>query len=219
MVDCLQHTTEELTNEDVMIILTALSFASYGSRALKKTIWPKIKSSELFQNRNASDIDWLNITLNLIALNHFDQELLIKVLSHNYLQSVFDNQQLSNDFTQQYSSLLKIYQSLELLPEMTDFVNIESIGLSGTMSYIQKAIELNLSNTLKCPLQTYLRNEFGSDKVLTMIKTKYGHGIQHILKVDKDNGEFVSFEESESKRGADGFIELTEIKCSENEML
>lgn len=179
---------------------------------LDKAFWMKIWTSELFSGVT-EDVDWIRVTLNLIHLMKFDEKSIEKVFSQDYLCEVFDGTTDQRPETKnKFLSLLRIYQSVKLAgAELT--VNIDN------NSYVEKAIEIELDKNSDCPLQSYLESEFGCHKVLTLVKSKYGHIIQHVLKLDKISGKFVNFNEAMFAGRDQRTIPLETIECDQNEIL
>lgn len=218
ILDCVEETDENLTTANVNVILNALSLVKYKPRCLRESFWSKIWASDLFHTE-AENVDWIDVTLNLIALNKFDRQLIEKVLSDEYVRETFDDADPSPETTNRQLSLIRIFQSITLAQDL-DSIDVPQFKASiNSNRYIENAIEENLNSSLVCPLQSFLETEIGCDKVLTLVKSKYGHGIQHILKLDKDSRNFLAFNEALLTNRDAKFIRLEEIECGPNEIL
>lgn len=218
-----EKTDENLSTTNAIIILNALSLLNYSPKNLRESFWSKIWTSELFSNQTQTqNVDWINVTLNLIALNKFDWRLIENVLSDDYLREAFDSAESSPETTNRYLSLLAIFQSFKLAQDLgsDDDYNMPQLETNiNNNRYLSKAVEIHLNSKIDCPIQNFLETEFGCDKVLTLVKSKYGHGIQHILKLDKVSGNLLTFNETLLINRDEKFIKLEDIECGQDETL
>lgn len=184
-----------------------MSLANYKPSNWDITIVPAIKKC---QETIMSDqeVNLISVAVEMISLDIYDEMLFEKILSVNYLEGPAFRRKRTVD----YLNLLKLYQSVQLYSSMHDGVFDGIINRLQDSADIKKAIELNLKD-LSYPLKRFLIQKLGEDKVLSGVKTKYAHSIQHVIKVDKISGEIIPFTKNESYNN--DLISLEDISCSE----
>lgn len=202
-----------MTASQVFTIIQAFSDNCYVPEKCdnKGNIWSNCVVPALFKNENLAKIQpnsnaWLPFTLQLVILDHFDQELISRVLSRSYLQNYLNR----NIDTLKLYKILILYQTIA----MNTNIDVSSVDLK-TISSVCKRYNEQLE---PCDIQQDLIENIGEDFVLTNVRTKYMHLIHTLIKINKQTGRFQQFSNN-IRRDEDGFISLDDVSCSGNESL
>lgn len=144
-------------------------------------IWPEIKKNEIYQNLN-NNFPWLEIVAQLISANFIDKELIEKVMSSNYLNSIFNTTSTVERKT--WRSFWSVAQ----------FCILNDQNISIDVTYMEKALIIKRVETdLSIPRN--IVNEFGEEYVITKVVSKYGHFIQNVMQYDVNQKTFLPFKE------------------------
>lgn len=171
------------------------------------SIWPAIELNPVYQKRDRS-VNWLSITRQLIAMGFYDAHLISDTLSKSYLDKGFENK-LSDV---RYLEFLDIFQNCMLNQDICG-VSLNDID----SNLVEKAISINLENRSR-PFQSRFEEIFGTDKLISSVRSRFGHYIQHIMKFDRTTGNF-STTDGICPSENDGLVRLEDISRTENEQL
>ncbi|XP_050439340.1 uncharacterized protein LOC126844902 isoform X2 [Adelges cooleyi] len=126
----------------------------------------------LIMQKDILELPWLKLTLNLAVLDCWSEELLEKIFSRSFLQAFLKR----DDNQQDYNTLLQLYQAvLTLYPGGYQ-------GLLPPNDILEKAIKVFHPKLEEYPLKTALEHGLGGkDYVITPIRSKLGHFIDHVV--------------------------------------
>lgn len=187
-------------------MITCITMVASWPENWSTSIWPAIELNRVYLDRHSS-VDWLSITRQLIAIGFYDVHLISETLNQSYLNKVVENR----NFAIAHFSFLDIYQDCMLNQICGDKLNEIDTGL------IEKAISINLEYQT-CPFQGRFEKIFGTDKLISSVRSNLGHYIQHIMRFDRTTGSF-STTEGICRSGDDGLFPLEDISKTENEEL
>lgn len=203
-----------LTAPQVFTIIQAFSDNCFipEKSDYNNNVWSDCVAPALYGNKNLTKISpnsntWLPFTLQLVILNHFDQELISRVLSRSYLQNYLKRDNMT---TLKLNKILILYQTVA----MKSHIDLSSIDVK-TISDVFKRYK---DECYHCDIQKDLIQKLGKDYVLTNVRTKYMHLIPTLVKINKQTKLFQPFN-NEISRDEDGFISLDDVSCTENESL
>lgn len=170
-------------------------------------ILPTLLSNENLTQIRPDNATWMQFTLQLAILGHFNKELISRVFSKSYLQTYLSRKDLS---------VLDLYKILVLYQTVSMRSNADLTGAdTKTISDICKRYVTEIP---ACNIQLNLLTQFGKQMVLTNVRTKHMHIIHTLLKVNKKDGVLQLFTE-DIKRDTDGFVALENVPCNDDEML
>lgn len=189
--------------DTVFTIVQAFALAGYRPMNWTAAILPAILENVKGKMQDTKHPTWLQFTLQLILMDHFDVELVERVLQKEYLAEYMQR----NNFLKKNALRIVI-----LYHEACrhDECNIDH-------EYMQSIVRNYLRNQSDNPFQNTLTDKLGTEKVLFNVRTKYGHCIQNLLKYNIKSREFCSFDAVQ--RDSTGFAELEHINCESNERL
>ncbi|XP_031625241.1 uncharacterized protein LOC116341948 [Contarinia nasturtii] len=199
---------------DVFTIVQAFSNNCYipkepdsNGNVWSDQILPEILANKHLAQIEANNATWMQFTLQLMILGHFNKELISRVLSESYLQAYLNRKDLS---TLDLNKILILYQTVSMQKD------IELTGVdTKTISSICKTY---VDKIPPCKIQSDLIDHFGDEIVLTNVRTKHMHIINTLLKVNRETGQVGHFA-NEIRRDIDGFIALEDVPCNDNEMI
>lgn len=199
-----------LQAEPLFTIVQAFASASFNPLEWTTAILPKILQNENLLQMPTLHTTWLQFTLQLIVFGHFDRRLIELVLSESFLE-FYLKQHSAN--TTDHLKLLILYQNVvsnnERYPTEPFIITGQKIIESILASY--------LSKQTRFPFRSFLEFQLGEGCVLTRVKTKYGHFMQHLVKMNCDTGEFVPFQKY--KTSEEEVTEFEDIECNAREKL
>lgn len=184
-------------------VVQAFASAGYKPVNWEEIILPAILENVRSKKQNPKHPTWLQFTLQLILLDHFEIEFVERVLCGEYLSEYMQRNNFSD------TDLLKL---VILYHESNRFdrCNVDH-------QYLQSIVGTYLQKQIENPFQNALINRLGTEKCLFNVRTKYGHCIQNLIKYDIDKQQFNSFDAVQ--RDSIGFVELDQIDCMSNERL
>lgn len=171
------------------------------------TIWPAIELNPVYQNRDTS-VNWLSITRQLIAMGFYDVHSISEMLSKSYLDNLLGKK--SSDLA--YLEFLDVFQDCMLNRNICGN-SLDEIDTG----MVEKAISIKLEQQTR-PFQSRFEEIFGTDKLISSVRSQFGHYIQHVMKFDSTIGNF-STAEGICRSGDDGLVRLEDIPRTENERL
>lgn len=164
-------------------IIYSLAINNHLPSTFASIIWPTFKENPLYRKLDTS-FNWMKILSELLSLEFYDADFIAAVINPNYLNVSFSEQQTEMD----YKTLWMVYQFLMLHPEIYSLP--ESIHEN---VHVQKAIKIILQKK-RIKSNPQLEQIYG-DEVLTNVRSKLGHFIQHLFKIDVNTRELVKFDE------------------------
>lgn len=175
-------------------------------------IWINRMLPEILSNKQLNQIrenhhTWLQFTLQLAILGHFDQKLISRVLDSSYLDNYLQRKDLS---TLDLHKILILYQTVSMQSNI-DISCVDKTAISGICKKY-------MSELTSCDIQCDLINHFGKSYVLSNVRTKHMHLIPTLVKVNKVSGHVERFTD-DIARDEDGFIPLDAIPHTNNEEL
>lgn len=175
-------------------------------------IWINRILPEILANKQLNQISedhhtWLQFTLQLAILGHYDQKLISHVLNSSYLANYLKRRDLS---TLDLYKILILYQTVAMQPN----IDISCVDKTAILDICRKYIK----ELTSCDIQLDLIDHFGKASVLTNVRTKYMHLIPTLVKVNKVSGHIERFGD-DIARDEDGFIPLDAIPHTNNEQL
>lgn len=210
-VDLLRHIDSKITAnivnhklDTVFTIVQAFAMAAYQPQNWKETILPAILENVTSKNQNTKHATWLQFTLQLILLDHFEIELVERVLRKEYLIEYIHR----NNFTD--TDFLKIVILYHEACQHGEACRIDH-------EYLQSIVGTYLRKQPDNPFQHALTNKLEAEKCVFNVRTKYGHCVQNVVKYDVRKRQFGSFDAVQ--RDSSRFIELDRINCSSSERL
>lgn len=211
-VDC----CKTMNLHSLFTIVQAFANTCYTSKVEDDTrydsdIWSTEIIPAILQNENLSKVSptssvWLQFTLQLMILDHFDQELITRVLSTSYLNNYLKNR---NENPLDLYKVLTLYQIAAMRPG----IDVGCIDKNVLNDIFVKYADL----TSKCEIQKML-SQADNNLALINVRSKYSHLIPSLVKIDKNNMFLVPFS-SNLPRDEYGFVSLDDIPCSANEQL
>lgn len=161
----------------VFSFVSAFSIANYITKD-----WDMIRlallKNPLFKT-DKLEYPWLKFSIDLLSVNCFDEKLIERLFSNEFLEKYLIRQDSILDYIQ----LLSLYQCTRTLhPEFK--YNFPD------QKYINRGIELT-NNRTEFPLQAVLEYTYGgSNYVKTKVTSKLGHLIDHVILFQGNEGEF-----------------------------
>lgn len=202
---------------DLMELCTIVQAFAYNGclpesidiRIWKNQILPNIIRNENLANVPPSSRLWLKFVFQLMILDHYEQELINRVLSRQYLDSYFSN-------NNERSLLLDFYQTLGVYQTATTRPEID---LSSVQESVLEEILSNYAARVgNSKIQEALIKQIGSDFVVTNVRTKNYHFLPTLLKM---NIKAMCLEQfpTNLQRDDNGLISLVDIPCAEDEKM
>lgn len=164
---------------------------------------PAILKNVTDKVQNLKHPTWLKFTLQLILLDHFENEFVERVLRKEYLTNYMQRNNFSDS---DYLKLVILYH--EACQHGECRINHE---------YLQTVVGTYLGRKSDNPFQHALSNKLGTEQCLFDVRTKYGHCVQNLVKYDVGKRQFVSFDAVQ--RDSTGFAVLDQVKCTNSERL
>lgn len=176
-------------------------------------VWTNRILPEILANQNLAKFEssnnlWLQFTLQLAVLGHFDQNSIARVLNASYLKRYLERNDLN---TLDLYKILILYQTVAMHPD----IDMHSLTDSNTILNVCKMYAEQMPS---CDIQLDLIDHYGTSFVLTNVRTKFMHLIPTLVKINKQTGHFERFSDNISRDG-NGFILLDKIPCHDNEVL
>lgn len=169
-------------------------------------ILPTILQNEQLASTHTNNPHWLHFTLHLLTLNHFDEKMITRVLSREYL-TAYLNQSKTQGLD--LSRILIIYQTAA----MNTNISLDSVD----KRYIGELLQ-NYESRSVCWIQKSLIEALGCDYIVRNVSTKYSHWIPTLLKINTSTWTLEKVP-ANLARDALGFVQLDDIKCEKNEKL
>lgn len=191
------------------------AFANNGClpKSVDYSIWKSHILPNIMKNQNLAKMPptsrkWLQFVLQLMVLDHYEQDLIDRVLSKEYLDKYFHNNERS--LLLDYYQTLAVYQTAAMRPEID-------------LNCVQKNVleEILSSYTARaghCEIQEALIQLTGSDFVVTNVRTKYYHLLPTLMKINTKTLSFQRFSVN-LRRDNKGFVSLDDIPCAGDEQM
>lgn len=174
-------------------------------------IWTSDILPAILSNKHLTAVEpnshiWLQFTLQLMTLGHFEQKLITRVLKPAYLNSYLNRKHTSSI---DINKVFILYQTAAMNP---------NISLNGVdKKFIEGQLHKYSTHTI-CPIQKALLQELNADFFLINVKTKYSHWIPTLMKINTDSWTFQSIQDN-FQRDENGFVAFDDIKCGEKDKL
>lgn len=189
--------------DTVFTFVQAFAMAAYRPTNWTEAILPPILENVNGKIPNKKHPTWLQFTLQLILMGHFEVELVERVLCKEYLIEYMQRNNFAN--TDVLRTVILYHEACRHLNCNIDHEYLQSI----VRTYLQKPTDN--------PFKNALTDKLGAEKCLFNVRTKYGHCIQNLVKYNIETEEFCSF--NAVQRDGTGFAELEHINCKSNERL
>lgn len=182
--------------------------AGNSENVWSERILPAILSNNNLTKLEPSNFTWLQFTLQLAVLGHYNHELISRVLSSTYLDSFLARDKLT---ILDLNKILILYQTVAMQPN----VDLNQVELKMKMTDVCKRYVEQMPS---CDIQLDLIDHIGRPCVLTNVRTKYMHLLTTLVKINKQTGTLERFSNG-IERDKNGFIPLEAIPCASNEVL
>lgn len=169
-------------------------------------ILPAILSNKHLTAIEPTSHIWLQFTLQLMTLGHFDQQLISRVLKPAYLNAYSNRKHTS---ALDLNKVFILYQTAAMNPNISLNMNDKK--------FLEERLYKYTTHTI-CPIQKALIEELGSDYILTNVKTKYSHWMPTVMKVNTDSWTLQRIPDN-FRRDDFGFVAFDDIECGKNEKL
>lgn len=182
---------------------------SVDLRIWENQIVPNIIINENLANVPPSSRLWLKFVFQLMTLDHYEGDLINRVLSREYLDKYFstnNERSLLLDFYQ----ALAVFQTAKTRPE----IDLSSVH-EGVLEEILSCYTAQVGDS---KIQQALINQIGSDFVVTNVRTKNYHLLPTLLRMNTKTMCLEQFP-TNLQRDDKGFILLDDIPCAEDEKL
>lgn len=177
--------------------------ADYRPKNMNEVMIPAALKNVNNKIQNPKHPTWLQFTLQLILLNHFEIKFVEQVLCKEYLTEYL----LRNNFTD--ADYLKI---VILFHEAC-----RHSKCSFDQEFLQTIVDTFLKKQCSNPFEHALTSKLEAKRCLFNARTEHGHCIQNLLKYDVVQQQFCSFDAVQ--RDPNGFADLNQIACSDTERL
>lgn len=175
----------------------------------KNQIVPFIMKNDNLANVPPSSRLWLKFVFQLMILDHYEQDLINRVLSREYLDDYFSNNNERSLLLDLYQTLA-VYQTAKTRPE---------IDLSSVQKSVLEQILSNYTARVgDSKIQEALIKQFGTDFVVTNVRTKNYHLLPALLKINTKAMCLEHFPKN-LQRDNNGLILLDDIPCAEDEKM
>lgn len=204
--------------QELFTIVHAFAYNDSVLEFLDKSIWKNQIISNMMKNENLANVPplsriWLKFVFQLMILDHYEQDLINRVLSREYLEMYFSN---NNNNNHERSLLLDFYQTLAIYQSATTRPEID---LSSVQKSVLEEILYEYTSRLGvCKIQQALIQQIGSEFVLTAVRTKNYHFLPTLLKMNTKSESLEQFP-TNLQRDDKGFISLDDISCGVDEKL
>lgn len=202
-----------MSSPNVFTIIQAFANNCYVPESDEnENIWSERILPSILANENLAKVQvtsnaWLQFTLQLVVLGHFDEKLISRVLSTSYLENYLKRKDLS---TLDLHKILILYQTVSMRSDI-DLSFVDSKMITGICKRYTNQCP-------SCDIQGDLIDRLGKLCVLTNVRTKHMHIIPTLVKINKETGQFELFSRKIA-RDQDDFISLDDIPCDKNELL
>lgn len=184
----------------LITFVTALSNANYIT-ADWELLNEQVMKNPIFTNQKI-ELPWMKFALEYMSLGGWHEGLIERLFSDVFLQRYFSREYTKID----YLLLLQLYQAVRILKP-------EYRGAYPSQMYLDNAIALQLVNTV--PLEDSLRYLYGT-AVLSRVKTKFGHFIDHVIQFDAETLKAVDASEQPESRDD---VLLEDLLCDTSKKL
>lgn len=201
--------------QELCTIVHAFAYNGCLPESVDIGIWKNQIVHYIMKNENLANIPpssrlWLKFVFQLMILDHYEPDLINHVLSREYLDKYFSNNNNERSLLNDFYQILAIYQTATTRPE---------IDLSSVQKNVLEEILSNYTSRVgDSKIQKALIKQIGSDFVVTNVKTKNYHLLPTLLKMNTKNMCLEQFP-TNLHRDDKGFISLDDIPCAEDEKM
>lgn len=172
--------------------VTGFSMANFKPKNWE-TLQLAIFQNEIVQHPKSSAFPWIKFAIELLSLDIYSEELIKEIFNDEFLEKYLLRQKSSiSHMRLDYLQLLQLHQSICILKP-------QYMGPLPNEKYINSAIEINTFKTNQLLQKCMEIIVGGNDYIISNIKSKYGHFIDHAILYNINEKIFVKYKDVSSK--------------------